>query len=83
MTRPDGPPHYRRSPKGEVWRLEEHLAELVDLAGQLADPVMVVLSTYAVGYSRWPSSICSGDLDGGSVEAEAGDPRGSRRGAGA
>ena len=64
------PPHYGRGPKGEVWRLEEHLAELVDLVGQLANPVaMVVLSTYAVGYSPLAFINLFGDLDGGSVEA--------------
>ena len=52
------------------WELEEHLAELVDLAGQLANPVaMVVLSTYAVGYSPLAFINLFGDLDGGSVEA--------------
>ena len=46
------PPHYGRGPKGEVWRLEEHLAELVDLAlGLAAERGVVVLSTYAVGHS--------------------------------
>jgi len=46
------PPHYGRGPKGEVWRLEEHLAELVDVAVALAaERSVVVLSTYAVGHS--------------------------------
>ncbi|MEM6672334.1 MAG: SAM-dependent methyltransferase [Planctomycetota bacterium] len=46
------PPHYGRGPKGEVWRLEEHLADLVEVAAQLAaDRALVILSTYAVGYS--------------------------------
>ena len=46
------PPHYGRGPKGEVWRLEEHLTELIDVAGALAaEDALVVLSTYAVGYS--------------------------------
>lgn len=46
------PPHYGRGPKGEVWRLEEHLAELVDVALTLAaERSVVVLSTYAVGHS--------------------------------
>lgn len=46
------PPHYGRGPKGEVWRLEEHLAEMVELSLALAEErACVVLSTYAVGYS--------------------------------
>ena len=57
-------------PKGEVWRLEEHLAELVEVAGQLANPAaLVVLSTYAVGHSPLALQNLFGDLDGGSVQA--------------
>jgi 23S rRNA (cytosine1962-C5)-methyltransferase len=64
------PPHYGRGPKGEVWRLEEHLAELVDVAGELArDRALVILSTYAVGYSPLAFVNLFGDLDGGSVSA--------------
>jgi len=64
------PPHYGRGPKGEVWRLEEHLAELVEVAGQLANPAaLVVLSTYAVGHSPLALQNLFGDLDGGSVQA--------------
>lgn len=64
------PPHYGRGPKGEVWRLEEHLAELVEVSGQLAAPAsMVVLSTYAVGYSPLAFVNLLGGLDGGSVVA--------------
>ncbi len=64
------PPHYGRGPKGEVWRLEEHLAELVEVAGQLANPAaMVILSTYAVGHSPLAFVNLFGDLDGGSVAA--------------
>ena len=46
------PPHYGRGPKNETWRLEESLAPLLDTVRQLVDEVgLVVLSTYAVGYS--------------------------------
>lgn len=46
------PPHYGRGPKGEVWRLEEHLADLVRTVGELtAERALVVLSTYAIGAS--------------------------------
>ena len=46
------PPHYGRGPKGEVWQLEEHLAALVEVCGELlAERSLLVLSTYAVGHS--------------------------------
>jgi 23S rRNA (cytosine1962-C5)-methyltransferase len=46
------PPHYGRGPKGEVWRLEEGLAPLLETARELLAPeALLVLSTYAVGYS--------------------------------
>lgn len=64
------PPHYGRGPKGEVWRLEDHLAELVDIAGLLsADQALIVLSTYAVGYSPLAFERILQDLEGGTVEA--------------
>lgn len=64
------PPHYGRGPKGEVWQLEDHLAELVELAGALAAPrAMVILSTYAVGYSPLAFRNLFGDLGEGSIEA--------------
>ena len=63
------PPHYGRGPKGEVWRLEEHLAELLRVALSLTSPrAVVVLSTYAVGYSpiAFERMLSGGD---GSVQA--------------
>jgi 23S rRNA (cytosine1962-C5)-methyltransferase len=46
------PPHYGRGPKGEKWQLETGLAPLVEAAGALlAERGLLVLSTYAVGYS--------------------------------
>lgn len=46
------PPHYGRGPKGETWRLEEGLAPLLEAVRELvAERALVVLSTYAVGYS--------------------------------
>lgn len=46
------PPHYGRGPKGEVWRLEDGLSPLVEMAsGLLAPGGTLVLSTYAVGFS--------------------------------
>jgi len=46
------PPHYGRGPKGEKWRLEDGLGPLVDACGALlSERGVVVLSTYAVGFS--------------------------------
>jgi 23S rRNA (cytosine1962-C5)-methyltransferase len=46
------PPHYGRGPKGETWRLEQDLAGLLEAARELlAERALLVLSTYAVGYS--------------------------------
>ena len=46
------PPHYGRGPKGEVWRFEEGFAPLLEaLAPLLAERCLLVLSTYAIGYS--------------------------------
>jgi len=46
------PPHQGRGPKGERWRLETGLAPLIEAAGELlAEQAVLVLSTYAVGYS--------------------------------
>ncbi|MDG1049862.1 MAG: hypothetical protein P8R46_06615, partial [Planctomycetota bacterium] len=51
-------------------RTVAHLADLVELAGQLANPeALVVLSTYAVGHSPLAFVNLFGDLEGGSVEA--------------
>ena len=68
------PPHYGRGPKGEVWRLEEHLAELIATVGELvAERALVILSTYAVGASPLTFerllSRAGGGLEGGDVVA--------------
>ena len=44
------PPKYGRGPKGEVWRLEEHLPELLSLCASLLSPhaVFMVLTIYAI-----------------------------------
>lgn len=70
------PPHYGRGPKGEVWRLEEHLAELIETAETIAaDDALIVLSTYAVGYSPLAFARMLEGLDQGSAETrvEAGE----------
>ena len=68
------PPHYGRGPKGEVWRLEENLAELIATVGELAaERALVILSTYAVGASPLTFerllSGAGGGLEGGDVVA--------------
>jgi 23S rRNA (cytosine1962-C5)-methyltransferase len=46
------PPHYGRGPKGQKWELESGLAPLLEGAvALLAERGLLVLSTYAVGYS--------------------------------
>jgi 23S rRNA (cytosine1962-C5)-methyltransferase len=46
------PPAFGRGPKGEVWKIEESLAELVSLLPQLLSPSakLVILNGYAAGY---------------------------------
>ncbi|MEZ6018141.1 MAG: class I SAM-dependent rRNA methyltransferase [Planctomycetota bacterium] len=64
------PPHYGRGPKGEVWRFEEGFAPLVAAASQLlADRALLVLSTYAIGYSPLALVNVLAELPGGAVEA--------------
>ena len=46
------PPHLGRGPKGERWQFEEHAADLLEAVGELLDErALLVLSTYAIGYS--------------------------------
>ena len=47
------PPAFGRGPKGEVWKIEEKLAELVALLPQLLsqNAKLVILNGYAAGYS--------------------------------
>jgi 23S rRNA (cytosine1962-C5)-methyltransferase len=47
------PPAFGRGPKGEVWKIEESLLELVSLLPQLVSPnaKLVILNGYASGYS--------------------------------
>jgi 23S rRNA (cytosine1962-C5)-methyltransferase len=44
------PPKFGRGPKTEVWRLFEHLPEMVDLCRQLIDPQrgLLLLTSYAI-----------------------------------
>lgn len=47
------PPKFGRGPKGEVWKIEESLGELMALIPQILSPKakMVILNGYASGYS--------------------------------
>lgn len=64
------PPHYGRGPKGEVWRFEEGFAPLLaSVAALLAEQALLVLSTYAIGYSPLAFTNVLAELPGGEVEA--------------
>lgn len=47
------PPAFGRGPKGEVWKIEESLAELVTLLPKLLSPeaTLVIMNGYAAGYA--------------------------------
>lgn len=47
------PPAFGRGPKGEVWKIEESLSELLSLLPKILSPKakMVILNGYASGYS--------------------------------
>lgn len=61
------PPHYGRGPKGERWQLEEGLAPLIEAARELLDERgLLILSTYAVGYSPLAFQNLLDEFDGGS-----------------
>lgn len=47
------PPSFGRGPKGEVWKIEKHLPELIELCRQVltADPLFFLLSTHSPGFS--------------------------------
>lgn len=61
------PPAFGRGPKGEVWKIEESLLELVSLLPQLVSPEakLVILNGYAAGYSARTFGELLGDALGG------------------
>lgn len=64
------PPHHGRGPKGEVWQLEDHLAELLQSCARLlSERCVLVLSAYAFGTSPLALANLLGDLPAGDVEA--------------
>lgn len=70
------PPTFGRGPKGEVWKIEEHLIKLVELCKKVLsdDPVLVLINGYASGYSAIGYyNILNGMLDGVSDKIEYGE----------
>ncbi len=57
------PPKFGRGPKGEVWKIEENLAKLIELAKKLlsAHPLFVVLNSYATDSSSLSLGYALGD----------------------
>ena len=69
------PPSYGRGPGGEVWKLEEHVYELVSLVSEVLtdDPLFVLLNSYTTGLSASTMAYVLGSTMkkfGGKVEAE-------------
>lgn len=69
------PPSYGRGPGGEVWKLEEHVYELVSLVAEVLteEPLFVLLNSYTTGLSASTMSYVLGSAMkkfGGKVSAE-------------
>ncbi|MFT4646867.1 MAG: 23S rRNA (cytosine1962-C5)-methyltransferase [Planctomycetota bacterium] len=64
------PPHYGRGPKGQKWQLETGLAPLLESAmALLEEQALLILSTYAVGYSPLAFANIMGQFGNGTVSA--------------
>ncbi len=64
------PPHYGRGPKGQKWQLETGLAPLLESAMSLLEGrALLILSTYAVGYSPLAFANLMGQYGDGTVSA--------------
>ncbi len=64
------PPAFGRGPKGEVWKIEESLADLMAVLPELVSPQaeLVLLNGYAAGYSaRTFGELLHGVLPKGSI----------------
>lgn len=64
------PPAFGRGPKGEVWKIEESLHELLALIPQLLSPdaKLVILNGYASGYSaRTFGELLQESISGGEI----------------
>ena len=69
------PPSYGRGPGGEIWKLEEHVFELVSLVSEVLteEPLFVLLNSYTTGLSASTMAYVLGSAMkkfGGKVEAE-------------
>lgn len=69
------PPSYGRGPGGEVWKLEEHVYELVSLVAEVLteEPLFVLLNSYTTGLSASTMAYVLGSAMkkfGGKVSAE-------------
>jgi 23S rRNA (cytosine1962-C5)-methyltransferase len=64
------PPAFGRGPKGEVWKIEESLQELLSLIPKILSPKakLVILNGYASGYSaRTFGELIRGVFSGGNI----------------
>ena len=70
------PPSYGRGPSGETWKIEEDVADFVDLTmGVLSDkPLFVLISSYSTGLAPSVMSyllgITAGKRAAGKIEAQ-------------
>lgn len=70
------PPSYGRGPKGEIWKMEDNIQELVRLTGSLLsdDPLFFLLNSYTTGLApaclSYLLSLEIGKKRGGHVSAE-------------
>lgn len=48
------PPSYGRGPKGEIWKLEDELQELLELTAKILkkDPLFLLVNAYTTGFSH-------------------------------
>ena len=69
------PPSYGRGPKGEIWKMEDSIYELVDLTAQLLsdDPLFFLINSYTTGLApavlTYIMSTIITPKHGGSVES--------------
>lgn len=70
------PPSYGRGPSGETWKIEEDVADFVELTMQLLsdNPLFVIISSYSTGLAPSVMSyllgITAGKKHSGTIEAE-------------
>lgn len=70
------PPSYGRGPKGEIWKIEDHLYPLLERTAQILsrDACFFLINSYTTGLQpavlRYLLQICVADRLGGQVEAD-------------